>query len=65
METDDPIIDEVRKIRDQHAVQFDYDLDAIVADLKERERASGREYVNYPPVNPEPLRSARNPNSDP
>ena len=30
----DPIIDEIRKIRDNHAISFDYDLDAICSDYK-------------------------------
>lgn len=46
---DDPIVAEVRKIRDRHAAKFNYDLDAIYRDLKEKEEASGRSYVQYPP----------------
>ena len=46
---DDPIVAEVRRIRDEHAAQFNYDLDAIYQDLKERERTSGRKYVRYEP----------------
>lgn len=30
----DPIVNEVRKYRDEHSRQFNYDLDAIVADYK-------------------------------
>ncbi len=30
----DHIVEEVRQIRDEHAAQFNYDLNAIVADLK-------------------------------
>ena len=37
----DPIVDEVRRIRDEHAARFDHDLDAIFRDIKARERASG------------------------
>lgn len=33
----DPIIEEVRRIRDAYARQFNYNLDAICADLKRRE----------------------------
>jgi len=44
-----PIVDEVRRIRDAHAASFNYDLDAIFRDIKEREKASGRTYVRYPP----------------
>ncbi len=45
----DPIVDEVRAVRDAHAARFDYDLDKIFADIKARQQASGREYVKYPP----------------
>ena len=38
----DPIVEEVRKIREKHAAKFKYDLDAICRDLKEQERKSGR-----------------------
>ena len=34
----DTIVDEVRKIREQYATRFGFDLDAIYRDLKERER---------------------------
>jgi hypothetical protein len=30
----DPIVEEVRKIREKHAAKFKYDLDAICRDLK-------------------------------
>jgi hypothetical protein len=42
----DPIVDEVRRIRDTHAARFNYDLDAIFQDIKERERLSGLKFVN-------------------
>jgi hypothetical protein len=45
----DPIVDEVRKIRDAHAARFNYDLDAIFRDIKEQEKKSGRKYVSFPP----------------
>jgi hypothetical protein len=41
----DPIVDEVRRIRDAHAARFNYDLDAIFRDLKEREKKSGLKFV--------------------
>ena len=46
---DDPIVSEIRKVRDAHAAQFNYDLDAIYRDVKAREQASGRQYVRYQP----------------
>jgi hypothetical protein len=44
----DPIVDEVRKVRDAYAKQFNYDLDAIFQDLKAKERRSGRRVVPCP-----------------
>ncbi len=45
----DPIVDEVRAIRDAYARRFAYDLDAIVADVQRRERESGSKTVSLPP----------------
>jgi len=45
----DPIVEEVRRVRDVHAKQFDYDLDAICDDLRKREKASGQPTVSLPP----------------
>ena len=42
----DPIVDEVRRVRDEHAARFGYDLDAIFQDLKEQEKKSGRKFVS-------------------
>jgi len=41
----DPIVDEVRRVREAHAAQFNYDLDAIFLDIKEQERQSGLKFV--------------------
>jgi len=43
----DPIVDEVRRIRDAHAARFNYDLDAIFRDIKEQEKRSGRKFVSF------------------
>ena len=43
----DPIVDEVRRVRDAYAARFNYDLRAIYRDLKEREKRSGRKLVSY------------------
>ena len=42
----DPIVDEVHRIRDAHAARFNYDLDAIFQDIKEREKKSGLKFVH-------------------
>jgi hypothetical protein len=41
----DPIVSEVRAVRDAHARLHGYDLDRIFRDLKEQESRSGRKYV--------------------
>lgn len=41
----DPIVDEVRRVRDGYAAGFNYDLDAIFQDIKEREKKSGLKFV--------------------
>ena len=45
----DPIIDEVRAIRDDIAREHNYDLDAIFLMLRTREMRSGRSHVTFPP----------------
>ncbi len=50
----DPIVDEVRRVRDAHAAKFNYDLDAIFQDIKEQEKISGLKFVSYPPRRAEP-----------
>ena len=50
----DPIVDEVRRVRDAHAAMFNYDLDAIFRDIKEQEKKSGLKFVSYSPRRTEP-----------
>lgn len=45
----DPIVAEVRKAREAHARKFNYDLRAIVQDLKKYERQGEREVVSFSP----------------
>ena len=49
MAWEDPIVEEVRQIRDAYAKQFNYDLDAIYRDLKTKEQKSGRTIAPCPP----------------
>lgn len=47
----DPIVAEVRDIRETHARQFNYDLTAIVEDLMKKQRqreAEGVRFVTFP-----------------
>ena len=45
----DPIVDEVRKVREEHAARFGHDLERIFRDLKDQEARSGRRVVSLPP----------------
>lgn len=42
----DPIVDEVRRVRDAHAASFNYDLHAIFLDIKKREKERGLNFVD-------------------
>ncbi|MGA2067424.1 MAG: hypothetical protein ABSG86_20810 [Thermoguttaceae bacterium] len=46
---EDPIVEEIRRIRHAHAAQFNFDIRAIVEDLRRSQRESGLTYVNFPP----------------
>jgi len=55
----DPIVDEVRRVRDAHAKKFNYDLQAIVADLKKQQNTSKRKFVTLSPKEPSVLPKAK------
>ena len=44
----DPIVDEVRRVRENYAAAFGYDLQALFQDLKAQEQRSDRIFVSYP-----------------
>ena len=52
---DDPIVAEVRQGRHEHAAQFNFDLEAIVEDIRSRQGKDGEPVVTLPPR----LRSSR------
>ena len=52
----DPIVEEIRAIRDTYAKQFDYDTDAIYRDLKKQETKTGRKFISLPPKRMEPAK---------
>jgi len=41
----DPVVEEVRAIRDEYAQRFDYDLHAICEDLRKKQAEEKREVV--------------------
>ncbi len=45
----DPIVEEVRKYRDEYAKRFNYDLDAIFHHLREQQQKSKQSIVSFPP----------------
>ncbi len=49
---EDPIVEEIRKIREDHAAKFNHDLDAIYRDLKEQDKRDPRKMVSLPPKRP-------------
>ena len=46
------IVEETRRIREDLAAQFNYDLEAIFKELKEKERSGKRKLVSFPPKQP-------------
>ena len=44
----DPIIEELHRIREEHAKKFNYNLRAMFDDLKQQEKRSGKTYVSLP-----------------
>ena len=42
----DEIVEEIHRIREEYAKSFNYDLNAIFADLRKKQEESGREVVN-------------------
>ena len=54
----DPIIAEIRQVREAHAKRFNYDVYAILRDLKQRQIKSGRKTVSLPPRYLKPVEQA-------
>ena len=44
----DPVITEIRAVRDEHAARFEYNVPAIFRDIQTMQKASGRVFVRYP-----------------
>ena len=44
----DPITEEIRSIRRSLAEKFDNDISRILADVREREASSGRQFIRLP-----------------
>lgn len=48
----DPIVEETRNLRKQYAEKFNYDIDAIFADIRKRQAQSKRKRVSLPARKP-------------
>ena len=47
---DDPIVEEIRRVRSAHAARYGNDLDRIFAAIKESEKKSTAKLVNREPI---------------
>ncbi len=50
----DPILEEIWKFREEYAARFNYDIRAMVEDLRARQGKDGRKVVRLPPRPLEP-----------
>ena len=60
----DPIVAEVRAIRDELAAQCGYDIKEIFRKLREQQAKSGLKYVRYPARRVASTEGVRAPNAD-
>ena len=44
----DQVLEEIYRIREEHAKAFKYDLQAICDDLRQKQAASGRQIISTP-----------------
>ena len=49
---EDEIVKETRRLREEYAAKFRYDLEAIYEDLKDKEKQSRRQVVSLQPKEP-------------
>lgn len=45
----DPIVEEIKRYREEYAARFNYDIRAIGEDIQSRQRDGGREVVRREP----------------
>ena len=45
----DEIVEEVRRIKEEHAAEYDYDIRAMFRALREKQRKSGRKVASRAP----------------
>jgi uncharacterized protein (UPF0335 family) len=47
----DPIVDEIRRVRESEAAKHGFDVKAILSAAKKRQRRAGRKVVSFVPRN--------------
>jgi hypothetical protein len=50
---DDPVVADIRRIREEIAARFNYDIDAIGKYARERDAADNRNVIRLPPRRPD------------
>ena len=43
----DPVVEKIHKIREKYAAEFDYDIDLMFEDLREKQLQSKRRIVSF------------------
>lgn len=57
----DPIVGEVRKVREAHAARYNFDLRAIYLELRRAEQKSRRRKVSFSPKRIKPIKTETKP----
>jgi hypothetical protein len=57
----DPIVSEIRRVRDEYAARFNYDIRAICGDAVEAQKKEDRPTVRLPSKRPLPSASTNSP----
>lgn len=52
MSQEDPIVEEIHRIRNEHAKKFNYNLHAICEEARKKQKLSGHRIVSRPPRKP-------------
>lgn len=55
----DPVVEEIRRVREAYTARFKHDLDAMYEDIRKQEELSGRTFIRLPPRKAIPSRSWR------
>jgi len=55
----DPIVEEVRRVRQEYAKRLNYDLRAIAAELRKQEQEHSERLVSFPAKSPHHVKGAQ------